>query len=117
MKNKKERILSFVRLGVYAFVILYAFIFGNNVYMGMDICPVHRIFSLLCSTCGATRAALSLIQLDIRGALDYNPVFTLGVFPIMAVIAVEDVFTVVYRELTKKHRESIAEGVFRWLGF
>lgn len=115
MEIRKKRIISLVRVGIYLFIILYVLLLGKNVYMGVDICPLHRILGVLCPTCGATRAALSLLHLDIKAALDYNPVYTLGVFPIMAIIVIEDIQTVFVRLFSKKHRQSIAERIYQWL--
>lgn len=114
---KKKRILSFVRLGLYGLCVLYALLLGNNVCGGLDLCPVHRLFGVLCSTCGATRAAVSLVKLDLAAAFEYNPVFTLSVYPIGAFLIIQDAFTIIFREITRRFRPSVAERCAKWLGF
>ena len=43
-------------------------------------CPVQLLLGVPCPGCGTTSACLSLLSLDIRGALSYQPVFLLNIF-------------------------------------
>jgi hypothetical protein len=38
-------------------------------------CPVHALTGIPCAGCGMTRAYLSLLHLDFRGAFFYHPLF------------------------------------------
>ena len=40
-------------------------------------CPVYHIAGFPCPACGLTRAFLSLVQFDLRGAFAYHPLFIL----------------------------------------
>ncbi len=44
----------------------------------MPACPFKSWFELPCATCGTTRAALALAQLDLGTALSVNPLATLA---------------------------------------
>jgi len=44
----------------------------------MPACPVKSLSGLPCLTCGSTRAALALAQLDLLGAVAANPLAVLA---------------------------------------
>lgn len=46
-------------------------------------CLAKALFNVPCPVCGMTRAYLSLMRLDLKAAMRYNPAFP--VFPIMCV--------------------------------
>lgn len=45
-------------------------------------CPINAQLSIDCPGCGGTRATKSLLRGDIRSALSYNPLITLGILGI-----------------------------------
>ena len=66
MTKKK---LVFLHIAV--FLVLGAYIFLSlklRIY-----CPIKRITGFSCPACGSTRAIFSLLRLDIRGYMSYNP--------------------------------------------
>lgn len=50
-------------------------------------CPFHALTGLPCPSCGATRAALALLRLDVAGALAFNPGAVVGGFLYLAYLA------------------------------
>ncbi|MBQ7643005.1 MAG: DUF2752 domain-containing protein [Clostridia bacterium] len=48
---------------------------------GAAECPYDRFFHLHCLTCGATRAAYSILYFDFKSAFYYNALFTVGIIP------------------------------------
>lgn len=51
---------------------------GERLTAGLPDCVFRALAGLPCLTCGATRAALALAQLDPVAALSLNPLATLG---------------------------------------
>lgn len=46
-------------------------------------CPVHLLFHIKCPGCGMTRAILSFLRLDIRGAFQYHNLFPLVILSVI----------------------------------
>lgn len=44
----------------------------------LPVCPVREALGLPCLTCGATRSALALANLDLLGAISINPLVSLA---------------------------------------
>ena len=63
------------------------------------LCPFHALTGLPCPTCGMTRAAESLLRGDVREALAWNPLGSLGL--IAAVLFVGYAATVVTLRLPR----------------
>lgn len=49
-------------------------------------CPFHALTGLDCPLCGATRATLALLDGDVAGAFDLNPLLVLAL-PLLAWLA------------------------------
>lgn len=56
-------------------------IFIGAVYFGMELCgitcPILYLTGVSCAGCGMSRAWLSLLHLDVAGAIHYHPLFWL----------------------------------------
>ena len=56
-----------------------------SLLFGISPCIVYHITGFPCPACGLTRAFLSLVQFDLRGAFAYHPLFFFVPFlPILA---------------------------------
>ncbi len=65
-------------------------------------CPIRWLTGICCPSCGMTRAALSLITLDIESAFQYHPlVFCLPVAVLLFIF--------------RKHIDGKIFGIFFWL--
>ena len=69
MKINYKRLWLFIPIGVAGF--LY-YIFGTHLG-GFIECPINKYFGLDCPGCGATRMAVSMIELHFYQAFRYNP--------------------------------------------
>lgn len=49
-------------------------------------CPFHAVTGLLCPGCGVTRMCLALLQLDVVGAWQANPVLLVLLLPIAGLL-------------------------------
>lgn len=70
MKNNK-RIIFIVLISIMLWIILLR-LFSN---LTGTICLIRGIIGIPCPACGITRAIKSLIRLNIKDALYYNPLF------------------------------------------
>ena len=84
MKSRK-RIVALMSVIVLVFVIIYVVVAKNG--YGIP-CPIRKFTGFLCAGCGNTRAALSLLELDIVGMLKYNLFFPLEIAYIIGVCIV-----------------------------
>ena len=66
--------------GFIASIFLYAYL-AKPFDSERTICPINGLFGLHCLTCGATRAAYSLIFFDFKSAFYYNALFTVVIIP------------------------------------
>ncbi len=58
--------------------VIAAMVYALLIRAGLGLpCLLHEITGLLCPGCGNSRAALALLRLDIRAALEYNLLFPL----------------------------------------
>ena len=66
-----------ISLGILAAIVIFYVL----AFYGFGIpCLFHKATGLLCPGCGNSRAAMSLLRLDIIGALKYNLLFPLEFF-------------------------------------
>lgn len=106
-----KKALSFMRLAAYLLIIIYVFVLSGAADVG-GACLLRRFTGLLCPTCGATRACVAFLHLNFREAFAYHPVFTLSLYPVSLILAAEDIFVIIKRELFKKESSSLVERVF-----
>jgi hypothetical protein len=76
--------------GVWLAVVLGGAFWGVWQRHNVCLCPFKRVTGLPCPGCGATRAAVSLLQGDLSGAVAWNPLAmaALGVFVAVAALRV-----------------------------
>ncbi len=55
-------------------------------------CPLHALTGLYCPGCGSTRATRALLQGDLLAAWSFNPLFTLSL-PLLAAILISARFS------------------------
>jgi hypothetical protein len=67
-----------------------------------SVCPTYRFFKIPCPFCGMTRAHMAALRLDFKAAMEYNPVFFLGI-PCIFLLTHDCLFT----EKTQKYRKII----------
>ncbi|MBP3921237.1 MAG: DUF2752 domain-containing protein [Bacilli bacterium] len=71
----KKRILKVILIIIITIIFLYTYKYLNKIYHIGIPCIFHKITNLYCPGCGITRAIFSLMQLDIKEAIKYNPLF------------------------------------------
>lgn len=107
---KMKRTLSYIRLALYAALLIYVF-FLPGIH-GAGGCVIRRLFGFLCPTCGATRACIAFLHFDFVSALKYHPVFTLSLYPVAVITALQDIYVIIKRELFGGGGTSLLEAVF-----
>ena len=69
---KPERQLGFLWGGT-ALLLMVLAPFGDRLASALPACPVKAVFDLPCPSCGSTRAALALAELDLLAAIEISP--------------------------------------------
>lgn len=110
--NLKIRIFSWIRLLIYLSLFIIFMIIPTSYFTDKTFCHYHNITGYLCPTCGVTRAFSSLLHFNIKNAFSYHPVFTILIFPTFLFITIQDVFTIIKREIKRKKKNSFLESVF-----
>ena len=107
--NSSQKKLT-IRILVYIIggVLLLCYIWIAQKGFGIP-CLFRQLFSINCPSCGATRSALSIMSGDLGAAIEFNPVFTLALYPIAGILAVQDFFVAIYRVIKKKEKQSMIE--------
>lgn len=65
--------------------VILVYLVSSNLLFG-SICPSRVLIGLPCAACGMTRAGFSMLALDFKSALYYNPMIFLAV-PLIALYA------------------------------
>ena len=102
-----------LRLLIYAAILVTGMIYLLLCLNGMGAgCFFYEHFHLTCISCGAIRALMAILRLDFRTAVSCHPVFTLAVYPIGALIALQDIAVTAWNLLTGKDRLSFLQYLF-----
>lgn len=111
MLNKNSRfVFSCLRIAVYIVIaITIILLIENKMYFR---CYFKENFNLLCPSCGATRATISIFKGDIMQAAKYNLIYTLAVFPIIMFMIIEDIIVIFLRLIKKTKASSLFETMF-----
>ncbi len=95
------RIISYI-LVIYT---TYSLIKENTRFM----CTWNEKYGIICPSCGATRATLSVIKGDIVQAMKYNMVYTVAILPAIFLFIVDDIVCVLLRILKVTKKNSLFE--------
>lgn len=105
-----NRIFICIRLVVYILIIYVTFrLINNNTRI---LCFWNERYGILCPSCGATRATLSILKGDILKAFNYNLVYTISIFPLACIFIIEDVIMMLLRILKITKKRSLLETFF-----
>ena len=97
-----NRIFICIRIIVYILIIYVAYKLITN--GTRFICNWNEKYGILCPSCGATRATVSIVKGEFLKALKYNLIYTIAIFPLVCIFILEDCLMIVLRrfKLTKK---------------
>ena len=73
------------------------------------LCVSRRWFGVRCPACGASHAFAALLRLDFAGAAGSNALFAYGVFPVLLLLALEDIYTMLRSRGRPGYRRSLVE--------
>ena len=110
------RISMIARIVVWVLVVA-VLLFGRELVSGHYFpCMWYENFGWYCSTCGASRAVVSLLAGDFSAAVAYNPVVTIGLVPGFGFLLLSDLAVMVCNLFGKKRRLSPFEYCFSVFG-
>ena len=105
-----NRIFICIRIVVYILIIYVTWnLITNNQRLS---CDWNDKYGILCPSCGATRATLSIIRGDVLKAIDYNLVYTVAVFPLIVILIIEDILMILLRRFKSTKKRSLVETLF-----
>ena len=98
-------------------LIVAALLFGKSIVSGRYLpCMWYQNFGVYCSTCGASRAVVSLLEGNFQAAISYNPIVTLGLVPVFGFLILSDLIVMIWNLFGKKRRLSPFEYCFAVFG-
>lgn len=100
-----------IRLAVYSAAAIFALIY--ILFLRDTGCVIYAIFKKPCFSCGATRAAFNILRGNFVGAVNSHVIFTLAVYPIGAIIVIQDFITVVICKIKNIYFPSMLEYLFQ----
>lgn len=107
--QKKQLFRLAVYLLLAVFVLIYVWLCQNG--MGVP-CLLYERLQIRCPSCGASRAFLALLRLDLAEAVRQNAPFALAVYPIAALIAGQDFLLCLYNLCRRTDRISFLRFLF-----
>ncbi len=107
--NKKIRTFSYIRLAIYTAAIFAAVMLINGKIT--TSCYWNNNFHILCPTCGITRATINILRFNFSEAIRYHAVYTCILCPLTFILAINDIFILFKRTITKKQKLSIIEKI------
>ena len=112
MSKFQKYIFPLIRIIFYITFILYFTITPTEKFEnGKPICLFFILTNKMCPACGVTRAFSSFLHLHFLKAFNYNPFFTVSVFPICLFLMIEDSFTSLKRIFNKQDKKSLLENL------
>lgn len=99
-----------IRIIIYISIIYVTWsLISNNTRL---VCDWNEKYGILCPSCGATRATLTVLRGNILKAFEYNLVYTIAIFPIVCIFILEDVVMIVLRIFKLTRKRSLLETLF-----
>lgn len=104
--------LRIARLTFYLIFFLTFIIIPTEVFLDGTICLIRIATGMSCPTCGVTRAFSSIMHLNIIDAFQFNPIFTIMIFPICVSVFIQDAFIIIRDFIKRKEVYSLIEYIF-----
>lgn len=92
----KNTLFSYIRLLLYIFLlllVLFIYWFGFP-YIG---CYWNETYGILCPSCGVSRAIIAILHFNFSLAIRHNLLFTCIVFPLFALLLLNDIYIILKR--------------------
>lgn len=88
--NKKYLNLT-IRTAIYLLIISIMIVYSKLMINGNGLpCFFVDTYNVPCLTCGGTRALFALLNFDFPSAISLNPIFALVIYPISAILIIQD---------------------------
>ena len=100
IQSQTNRTLIFVIVNIILLLVLYNIPIDNGP-LSNSICIYKCIFGKECWNCGMTRAFLSVLHLDFKGAINFNSK-VIFVFPMTVSLYLYSWYKYIFKEKTKK---------------
>ncbi len=101
------------RVAIYIAIILITWFYLILCKRGLGIpCFYKQYFNIQCISCGATRALSSLLELDLRSAINLNPIFALFIYPVIGIVILQDLIICIINVCSKKTMQSVISYVW-----
>lgn len=96
-KEQKRTILKYIKNDILIFGAI--FISAVTLYLIFGVnCPVKFFLKIDCPFCGMTRAHLAALRFDFKEALEYHPLFFLGI-PYLFLLFHDELFKGKFKKL------------------
>lgn len=99
--KKSLLIKSLIYFGM--FLLLLALVYVPR----LGLCPYYVCFGKECPACGATRCLFALMRLDFIKAIGLNPVFALGIYPVMSLTLGFDYVMTVVNFIKRQEKQTL----------
>ena len=110
MKNRHW--YQYIRVAIYIAALIIGVFLPYSSMQRPTICLFYNLTGKYCAACGATRAFLSFMRLDFAHAAAYNPIFTYAIFPLFALLIIDDLIALALRLVKGKGHMSIVERIY-----
>ena len=95
------------RLCFYILSLLALYLPKWDYMMRESICYWYQNYGILCPTCGGTRSFLHFMHFHFTDAFHYNSVLTLGVYPFLMLLMLQDAFVIISNSFFGTHYASL----------
>jgi len=112
VNNNQVFRIMFVIIRVVSYILIIYMVYSLLSESTRFVCSWDNKYGILCPSCGATRATLSIIKGDILKALEYNTVYTTAIFPSIILFILDDIICIVLRLFRVTKKSSLFEVLF-----